>query len=159
MRMTDDNKELIFDSITRWLRESNFIINEEKRTIVTSEFYAKAYFQSVQEKFIEIISTSGIENRFILCIRLDLSEQQLETYRALEQNKKLALHDKIHPAILPHSQSIVVKDKLALLQKIVSFGPKATYPKGAFIKDVSDLLEAAKRLETDFSKYISNQSE
>jgi hypothetical protein len=52
----------------------------------------------------------------------------------------------------------VVKDKLALLQKIVSVDPKAMYPKGGFIKDVSDLLEAAKRLEMDFNKYISNQS-
>ena len=68
--MTDDNKELIFNSITRWLRESNFMISEEKRTIVTSEFYAKAYFPSVQQKVIEIISTSGIETHFILSIRL-----------------------------------------------------------------------------------------
>jgi hypothetical protein len=156
MKMTDDNKELIFDSITRWLKESNFIISEEKRTIVTSEFYAKAYLPSVQAKFIETISTPGIENRFILCIRLHLSEQQLEMYESLEQNKKLALHDKIHPATLPQSQSIVVKDKLALLQKIVSVDLKAMYPKVAFMKDVSDLLEAAKRLETDFNKYTSN---
>jgi hypothetical protein len=53
----------------------------------------------------------------------------------------------------------VVKDKLAFLQKIVSIDPKAMYPKGAFIKDVLDLIEAAKRLETDFNKYISNQIE
>jgi hypothetical protein len=157
MKMTDDNKELIFDSITRWLKESNFMISEEKRTIVTSEFYAKAYLQSVQEKFIEIISRPGIENHFILHIRLNLSEQQLETYVVLEENKKQAFLEKILPATLPQSQSIVVKDKLALLQKIVSVEPKAMYPRGTFVKDVSDLFEAAKRLETDFNKYISNQ--
>ena len=158
MKMTDDNKELIFDSITRWLRESNFIISEEKRTIVTSEFYAKAYFQSVQEKFIEIISTSGIEKRFNLRIRLHLSEQQLEMYEALEQNKKLGLYGKINPATLRKSQSIVVKDKLALLQKIVLIDPRASYSKGVFMQDISDLLEAAKRLEIHFNEYISNQS-
>jgi hypothetical protein len=65
-------------------------------------------------------------------------------YDILEQNIKLALHDKIHPAIPPQSQSIVVKDKLAFLQKIFSIDPKAMYPKGAFIKDVLDLIEAAK---------------
>jgi hypothetical protein len=52
----------------------------------------------------------------------------------------------------------VIKDKLALLQKIVSVDPKAMYPKGAFIKDISDLLAAEKRLEADYNKYISNQS-
>ncbi|WP_458743069.1 DUF2299 family protein [Candidatus Nitrosocosmicus sp. T] len=157
--MTDDNKELIFDSIIRWLRESNFIISEERRTIVTSEFYAKAYFQSVQEKFFEIISTSGIEKRFILSIRLNLSEQQLDLINDLEHNKKLGLYDKINPATLPQSRSMVVKDKQALLQKIVSIDPKAIYSKGIFMQDVSELLEAAKKLEINFNEYISNHSE
>lgn len=158
MEMTDDIKELIFNKITRWLRESNYIISEEKRTIVTSEFYAKAYSQSAREKFIEIISTSGIEKRFILCIRLHLSEQQIELYEALEQNEKLALNDKINHAALPQSLSIVVKDKLALLQKIVLIDPKAIYSKGEFMQDVSYLLESAKRLEINFNEYISIHS-
>ena len=134
------------------------MISEEKRTIVTSEFYAKAYFPSVQQKVIEIISTSGTETHFILSIRLHLSEQHLEVYESLEQKEKLALYDKINPVIPPQSQSIVVKDKLALLQKIVSIDPKAIDSKRQFIQDASNLLESSNRLEINFNEYISNQN-
>ena len=157
MEMTDDNKELIFNSITRWLMESNFIISEEKRTIVTSEFYAKAYFQSVQEKFIEIISTSVQRNVSCYVLGYIYLNNNQRCMRPSSRTKNQR-SDKINTATLRQSQSIVVKDKLALLQKIVSIDPSATYSKGVFMQDVSDLLEAAKRLEIHFNEHISNQS-
>lgn len=88
MKMTDDNKEFIFKSITRWLRDSNFIISEEKITVVTSEFYAKAFLSSDQEHIIEVVSSAGIETRFMLRIRVIVSEQQLKMYESLEPKEK-----------------------------------------------------------------------
>jgi hypothetical protein len=42
MKMTDDNKEFVFNALTRWLGDSDFVISEERLTVVTSEFYARA---------------------------------------------------------------------------------------------------------------------
>ena len=80
MKMTDNNQEFIFKDIIRWLRVSNFVITEEKITVVTSEYYAKAYLQSDHQHIIEIISSSAGETRFMLRIRLQVSEQQLENF-------------------------------------------------------------------------------
>ena len=41
--VTDDSKEHRFNSVIKYLRESNFTIPEEKHIIVTSEFYAKIF--------------------------------------------------------------------------------------------------------------------
>ncbi len=53
MKMTDDNREFIFNDITRWLRDSNFVISEEKITVVTSDFYAKALSSQIMNTFLK----------------------------------------------------------------------------------------------------------
>jgi hypothetical protein len=59
MKMTDDNKEFIFNSTARCLRGSDSMISEEKVTVVPSEFYAKAFLPSDQERIIELVSSAG----------------------------------------------------------------------------------------------------
>ena len=157
MKMTDDNKEFIFNNITRWLRDSNFVISEEKITVVTSEFYAKAYLQSDHEHILEIISSAGIETRFVLRIRLQVSEQQLEIFENIEPKEKLTLDDKMNTVIFPQRQSIEIRNKSALLEKIISIDPKSIDAKQEVIQNVSNLLESAKRLEISFNEFFSNQ--
>ena len=157
MKMTDDNKEFIFNSITRWLRDSNFIISEEKVTVVTSEFYAKAFLPSDQEHIIEIVSSAGTETRFILRIKVLVSEQQLEMYESLEPKEKQTLDDKMNSVIFSQRQSFVVKDKFALLEKILSIDPKSIDAKHEVLQNVSNLFESARRLEINFNEFYSNQ--
>lgn len=136
MKMTDDNKEFIFNNITRWLRDSNFIISEEKITVVTSEFYAKAYLQSDHEHTNELISSAGIETRFVLRTRLPVPEEQLEIYASLEPKEKLTLDDKMNLMIFPRHQSFIIRDKSAVLEKIISIDPKSIDAKQQVIQNV-----------------------
>jgi len=117
MKMTDDNKEIIFNSITRWLRDSNFIISEEKITVVTSEFYAKLFLPSDQEHIVEIVFSVGIETRFVFRIRVLVSEQQLEMYESLDPKEKLTLDGRTNSLIFPQRQSFVIKDNLLYWRK------------------------------------------
>ncbi|WP_144729275.1 hypothetical protein [Candidatus Nitrosocosmicus arcticus] len=156
--MTDDNKEFIFNSITQWLRDSNFIISEEKVTVVTSEFYAKAILTSDQEHILEIVSSSGIETRFMLRVRVHVSEQQLEMYESLEPKEKLTLDDKTSSVIYPQGQSFVIKDIFALLEKIASIEPKSIDAKHEFLQNVLNLFESARRLEINFKEFFSNHT-
>jgi hypothetical protein len=156
MKMTDDNKEFIFNNITRWLRDSNFIISEEKITVVTSEFYAKAYLQSDHEHTIELISSPGIETRFVLRTRLLVPEEQLEIYASLEPKEKLTLDDKMNLLIFPRHQSFIIRDKSAVLEKIISIDPKSIDAKQEVIQNVLSQLESAKRLVITLNDFFSN---
>ena len=156
MKMTDDNKEIIFNNITKWLRDSNFVMSEEKITVVTSEFYAKAYLQSDHEYIIEILSVTGIETRFALRIRLPISEQQLENYENLEPKEKLIFDDKMNAVIFPQRQSINIKEKSAFLEKTISIDPKSIDPKQEVMQNISNLLGSAKKLEISFDELLSN---
>ena len=156
MKMTDDNKEIIFNNITKWLRDSNFVISEEKITVVTSEFYAKAYLQSDHEYILEIMSATGIETRFALRIRLPISEQQLENYENLEPKEKLILDDKMNAVIFPQRQSINIKEKSAFLEKTISIDPKSIDAKQEVIQNISNLVGSAKKLEISFDEFLSN---
>ena len=157
MKMTDDNKEFIFNNITRWLRDSNFVISEEKITVVTSEFYAKAYLRSDHEHIFEIICSAGIEAQFVLRIRLQVSEQQLENFEKIEPKEKLTLDDKMDTVIFPQRQSIKIRNKSAYLEKIITIDPKSIEAKQEVIQNVSNLLESAKKLEIHFDEFFSNQ--
>lgn len=53
------------------------MISEERITVFTSEFYAKAYLQTDHEHTIELISSAGIETRFVFRSRLLVPEEQL----------------------------------------------------------------------------------
>ena len=154
MKMTDDNKEFIFNNITRWLRDSNFVISEEKITVVTSEFYAKAHPQSDHEHILEILSSSGIEARFVLRTRLHVSEQQLVVIEKLGPKEKLTFNDKMNTVIIPQHQSITFRDKSAALEKIISIDPKSIDSKQELIQNVSNLLESAKKLDIIFNEFF-----
>ncbi len=156
MKMTDDNKEFIFNNITRWLKDSNFVITEEKITVVTSEFYAKAYLQEDPGHIIELNSSPGIEVRFVLRIRLGVREHQLEIYESLEPKERMASDDKMNLVIFPKHQSFVIRDKSAVLEKIILIDPKSIDAKQEVIQNVLSLLESAKRLEITFNEFFSN---
>ena len=156
MKMTDDNKEIIFNNITKWLRDSNFVISEEKITVVTSEFYAKAYLQSDHEHILEIMSATGIETRFALRIRLPISEQQLENYENLEPKEKLIFDDKMNAMIFPQRRSINIKEKSAFLERTISIDPKSIDAKQEVMQNISNLLGSAKKLEISFDELLSN---
>ena len=154
MKMTDENREFIFNNITRWLRDSNFVISEEKITVVTSEFYAKAHLQSDHEHILEIISSSGIEARFVLRTRLQVSEQQLAVIEKLGPKEKRTFNDKMNNIIIPQHQSIIFRDKSAALEKIISIDPKSIDSKQEVIQNVSNLLESAKKLDIIFNEFF-----
>ena len=156
MKMTEDNKEIIFNNITKWLRDSNFVISEEKITVVTLEFYAKAYLQSDHKHILEIMSATGIETRFALRIRLLISEQQLENYENLDPKEKLIFDDKMNAVIFPQRQSINIKEKSAFLEKTISIDPKSIDAKQEVIQNISNLVGSAKKLEISFDEFLSN---
>ena len=157
MKMTDENREFIFNNITRWLRDSNFVISEEKITVVTSEFYAKAHLQSDHEHILEILSSSGIEAHFVLRTRLHVSEQQLMVIEKLGPKEKLIFNDKMNTVIIPQHQSIIVRDKSAALEKIISIDPKSIVSKQEVIQNVSNLLESAKKLDIIFNEFFEQE--
>jgi len=154
MKMTDENREFIFNNITRWLRDSNFVISEQKITVVTSEFYAKAHLQSDHEHILEILSSSGIEARFVLRTRIHVSEQQLMVIEKLGPKEKLIFNDKRNNVIIPQHQSIIFRDKSADLEKIISIDPKSIDSKQEVIQNVSNLLESAKKLDIIFNEFF-----
>ena len=157
MKMTDDNKEFIFNALTRWLRDSNFLISEERLTVVTSEFYAKASLQSDLEHYVEIISSHGIDTHFILRIRLKLSEKQLAIYENIRFSENPTLDDKINHIIFPQRQTFNIRDKSAFLEKAISIDPKSIDAKQELIQNVSKLIESANKLEIWFNDLFSDQ--
>jgi hypothetical protein len=132
------------------------MISEEKITVFTSEFYAKAYLQSDHEHIIELISSAGIETRFVLRTRLLVPEEQIEIYESLEHKEKLIFDDKMNLVIFPRHQSFIIRDKSAVLEKLISIDPKSIDAKQEVIQNVSSQLDSAKRLEITFNDFFSN---
>ena len=155
--MTDDDKEVIFNTLTRWLRDSNFLISEERLTVVTSEFYAKASLQSDLEHYVEIVSSHGIKAHFILRIRLKLSEKQLAIYDNIQFKENPNLDDKMNAIIFPQRQTFNIRDKSAFLEKAISIDPKSIDAKKEILLNVSNLIESATKVEIWFSELISDR--
>jgi hypothetical protein len=155
--MTDDDKEVIFNTLTRWLRDSNFLISEERLTVVTSEFYAKASLQSDLEHYVEIVSSHGIKAHFILRIRLKLSEKQLAIYDNIQFKENPNLDDKMNTIIFPQRQTFNIRDKSAFLEKAISIDPKSIDAKKEILLNVSNLIESATKVEIWFSELISDR--
>ena len=157
MKMTDDDKEFIFNILTRWLRDSNFLISEERLTVVTSEFYVKASHQSDLEHYVEIVSSHGIEANFILRIRLKLSEQQLEFLENIQFKENPNLDDKMNAIIFPQRQTFNIRDESAFLEKAISIDLKSIDAKQELIQNVSKLIESAIKLEIWFNQLYTDQ--
>ena len=98
-----------------------------------------------------------MRHSFVLRIRLQVSEQQLENFEKIEPKEKLTLDDKMDTVIFPQRQSIKIRNKSAYLEKIITIDPKSIDAKQEVIQNVSNLLESAKKLEIHFNEFFSNQ--
>jgi hypothetical protein len=130
------------------------MISEEKITVFTSEFYAKAYLQSDHVHTIELISSAGIETLFVFRSRLLVPEEQLEIYTSLEPKEKQTLYDKMNLMIFPRHQPFIIRDKSAVLEKIISIDPKSIDAKQKVIQNVLSQLESVKRLEITLNNFF-----
>ncbi len=145
--MTDDRKEFAFNSVIRWLREGNFVINEEKSTIVTSDFYAKMLSPAYPNNPIEIKSSPSIGNGILIQIKLGLTPTQIATIT--NSNGKLSLDlDNIMSTIIKSGSLVLSEDKCAiLLESMVLFGSQLLESKHNLINLISSMLESATGLQ------------
>lgn len=145
--MTDDSKEFAFNSVIRWLREGNFVINEEKSTIVTSDFYAKMLSPAYPNNPIEIKSSPSIGNGILIQIKLGLTPTQIATITNPDGKMSLDL-DKRMSTIIKSSSLVLSEDRDALLlESMVSYGSHLLESKHQLVNLISSMLESATSLQ------------
>ena len=145
--MTDDSKEFAFSSVIRWLREANFVIKEEKSTIVTSDFYAKLISPAYPLHPIELKSSPSIGNGILIRIRLALTPDQVTTFTNLSGKLKLDIDKKI--SSLLNSSNLVLTDneKEMNLERMITFGSPLLESKHTLVNLIFDMLESSNRLQ------------
>ena len=147
MQVTDDSKEFAFSSVIRWLREANFVIKEEKSTIVTSDFYAKLISPAYPLHPIELKSSPSIGNGILIRIRLALTPDQVTTFTDLSGKLKLDIDKKI--SSLLNSSNLVLTDneKEMNLERMITFGSQLLESKHTLVNLIFDMLESSNRLQ------------
>lgn len=145
--MTDDRKEFAFNSVIRWLREGNFVINEEKSTIVTSDFYAKMLSPTYPNNPIEIKSSPSIGNGILIQINLNLTPTQIATIINPDGKSSLDLDNRMS-TIIKSSNLVLSEDRgVLLLESMVLFGSHLLESKHQLVNFISSILESAASLE------------
>lgn len=152
MLVTDDSKEFAFSSVIRWLREANFVINEEKSTIVTSDFYARTLLPNNPLHPIELKSSPSIGNGILIQVKLNLTPNQIATITNPDGKIKSDIINRI--LSLVDSKSLVLTgdgDKV-ILETMVPFGSQLLESKHELIDLISSMLE----FTTDMEKIASS---
>jgi hypothetical protein len=145
--VTDDRKEFAFNSVIRWLREGNFVINEEKSTIVTSDFYAKMLSPAHPNNPIEIKSSPSIGNGILIQIKLGLTPTQIATITNPDGKLSLDLEN-IISTIIKSSNLVLSEDRgTLLLENMVLFGSHLLESKHNLVNLISSMLESAAGLQ------------
>lgn len=144
--MTDDSKEFAFNSVIRWLREDNFVINEEKSTIVTSDFHAKMVSPAYPNHPIEIKSSPSIGNGILIQIKLGLTPTQITTI--LNPSGKISLDlDKKISSVINSSRLKLSENKDDLtIEKMVLFDSHILESKYELVNFISNMLESISSL-------------
>ncbi len=116
--MVDEQKEFVFDTLIQWLKDEKFIIKDEKRTIVTSEFYAKVFPPNEMEKFVEIHSTSNYKDHFLLKTIIAIDEKDKFNFEGLEDIKKKQFFDKVQEISSPLGLNCRIEDSLIIIERL-----------------------------------------
>lgn len=151
MLVTDDSKEFAFSSVIRWLREANFVINEEKSTIVTSDFYARTLLPDDPLHPIELKSSPSIGNGILIQVKLTLTPNQIATITNPDGKIKSDIINKF-PSLVD-SKSLVLNgdgDEI-ILETMLPFGSQPLESKHELIDLISSMLQ----LSTDMKKIAS----
>ena len=144
--MTDDSKEFAFNSVIRWLREDNFVINEEKSIIVTSDFHAKMLSPAYPNHPIEIRSSPSLGNGILIQINLGLTPTQITTILSPDGKISLDVDRRISSVI--NSSKIVLSDNKEdlIIEKMVLFGSRLLESKYELVNFISNMLESISSL-------------
>ncbi|HKR73956.1 MAG TPA: hypothetical protein VJR94_07575 [Candidatus Nitrosocosmicus sp.] len=145
--MTDDSKEFAFSSVKRWLREANFVIKEEKSTIVTSDFYAKMLSPVYPLHPIDLKSNPSLGNGILIQVSLTLTPKQITCFTNLDGKLKLDIVKEISS---PHNSSkLILTDSgdMLILERMITFGSQLLESKHELIDLISGMLETINNLQ------------
>lgn len=147
MQVTDDSKEFAFSSVIRWLKEANFVIKEEKSTIVTSDFYAKMLSPVYPFHPIELKSTPSLGNGILIQVNLTLTPKQILCFTNLEGKLKIDIEKKISSPL--NSSNLILSDSgdMLTLERMITFGSQLLQSKHELIDLISGMLETINNLQ------------
>lgn len=145
--MTDDSKEFAFSSVIRWLREANFVIREEKSTIVTSDFYAKMLSPVYPLHPIDLKSNPSLGNGILIQVNLTLTPKQITCLTNLDGKLKLDIVKKISSPL--NSSKLILTDSgdMLILERMITFGSQLLESKHELIDLISGMLETINNLQ------------
>jgi hypothetical protein len=145
--VTDDSKEFAFSSVIRWLKEANFVIKEEKSTIVTSDFYAKMLSPVYPLHPIELKSNPSLGNGILIQVNLTLTPKQIMCFTNLDGKLKLDIEKKISSPL--NSSNLILTDSgdILILERMITFGSQLLQSKHELIDLISGMLETINNLQ------------
>lgn len=155
--MTDDSKEHRFNSVIRYLRESNFTISEEKHTIVTSEFYAKILSSEKSLPSIELSSYPSLGNGIMFQVRLDNLTSKFPNFSIADLKNRIEQDSQMNEMLTKNEILLSNNDDELLVQKIYFVDPQKTESKFEVLNFVSALQNFTKNIEERLNILLQNK--
>ena len=144
--MTDDSKEYMFNSVVRWLRESNYIVSDEKHTIVTSEFFANIVSPENSAPSIELVSAPSLGDGIMFQIRLANLQERFEKLDTTGLKKDIENEKEIANELTENRIFLSVSEKDLLLQKVYSPNPQIIESRNEIVDIVNALQYTSKNI-------------
>jgi hypothetical protein len=155
--VTDDSKEHRFNSVIKYLRESNFTIPEEKHIIVTSEFYAKIFSSEKSSPAIELKSYPSLGNGIIFQIRPVILKGQFPNLSIADLKNRIEQDIELNELLTKNETLLSNNDGDLLVQKIYFIDPQKTESKFEVLNIVSVLQKVTKNIEESLQRLQPNK--
>ncbi len=158
--MVDDTKENAFDTLLSWLKDDNYTIIDEKRTIVTSEFYAKLFLPGEKEKYFEIFSEPIYKDSFLLRASIPFGEKEIIAFEGLNDSDRKDFLTRLDQITTPLGITCNVEDYNIVVKRLFDVDVTSATGKQHLLEVMVDTNNAINQINTfflTFFKTISNE--
>ncbi len=148
--MVDEQKEFVFDTLIQWLKDEKFTVTDEKRIIVTSEFYAKVFPPNEMEKFFEITSEPNYKDHFLLKTMITIDEKDKINFKNLKEEKKKEFFDKVQEIASPLGLNCKIENTSIIIDRLFFVDPSSVASKQHIINFIEKLLSVTPIIQKAF---------
>ena len=154
--MTDSNKDHVYTTIIKWLKDYGYSIKEEKLRTNTTEYYAKVFPPNQDIKFFEIVSDADLKDGFLLRMSVAFNPKDRSDFEHLKEEVQNDLFIRLHKILSPIRLLCKIENSVISVEKYLFVDVNSIECKQYLWDSVIEMSNAMYLIELAFYELIAD---
>lgn len=154
--MTDSDKDHVYRTMLQWLKDYNYSVREDPKTVDSPKYYAKIFPPNEKVKFFEIVSEDEYKDGFLLRMSVAFTPKDRTDFEHLKEEVQNSLFIRMHKILSPIRLLCKIEDSVISVEKFLFMDVSSVPCKQYFWDSVIEMSNAMYLIELTFYEFIGD---